>query len=182
MLVAARSDADAFARFWRDQHRDVLTYFTRRTFDPEIAADLCAETFARVLVEIRRFDPQRGNARQFLFAVASGELARWQRRLSVSRRAQAKIGMQVSAVDFDHVDRVVEVVDAEEWRAVLGDAISALSPAEREAVRLRVVLGLPYAEVADALGVNLATARKRVSRALARLSASLDHEWDWRAL
>lgn len=176
LLVAARDDSDAFAEFWRAQHRDVLAFFARRTFDPEIAADLCAETFARVLVEIRRFDPARGSARQFLFAVASGELMRWQRRRAVSRRAQIRLGIRLDPDDRGDLDRVVDVVDAAVLRADLKAALASLSAADRAAVQLRVVEGLPYPEIADTLGVSLAAARKRVSRALAALSRSLDEQ------
>src|SRR5512133_1230509 len=50
----------------------LLGYFARRTFDPEEAADLTAETFASALVTKRRFKPggpcrrgrRRGGARR----------------------------------------------------------------------------------------------------------------------
>jgi RNA polymerase sigma-70 factor (ECF subfamily) len=45
-------------------------------------------------------------------------------------------------------------------------ALDALSPDQREAVGLRVLLDREYAEVAARLGVSEATARKRVSRGL----------------
>jgi RNA polymerase sigma-70 factor (ECF subfamily) len=56
------------------------------------------------------------------------------------------------------------------------EALAALKPSEREAVVLRYDAGLSFREVAIACGVDEATARKRVSRALARLRASLGEE------
>lgn len=174
LLLAGAYDATAFASFWRRNHRDVLSFFLRRTFDNEIAADLCAETFARVLVEIRRFDPDRGSARQFLFAVASGELARWQRRRAVSRRSQAKIGMRFVGAPIDPTDQIVASVDAAAFKSILAECLQALSERDRDVVRLRVVEGRGYPEIAEVLGVSVATARTQVSRALARLSRQVE--------
>ena len=55
-------------------------------------------------------------------------------------------------------------------RAALADALETLPEHEREALELRVVDELGYSEVAERLGVRLAAARLRVSRALRRLS------------
>ena len=38
--------------------------------DPELAADLTAETFAAALVSVRRFDPARGPAVAWLLGIA----------------------------------------------------------------------------------------------------------------
>lgn len=61
---------------------------------------------------------------------------------------------------------------AERVRAVL----AKLKPSEREAVVLRFEAGLSFREVAIACGIDEATARKRVSRALARMRAELGEE------
>jgi RNA polymerase sigma-70 factor (ECF subfamily) len=53
------------------------------------------------------------------------------------------------------------------------NALAELKPSEREAVVLRYDAGLSFREVAAACGVDEAAARKRVSRALSRLRASL---------
>jgi len=53
----------------------------------------------------------------------------------------------------------------------LAQALETLPEHEREALELRVVGELPYADVAAQLGVRPAAARLRVSRALRRLSA-----------
>lgn len=55
-------------------------------------------------------------------------------------------------------------------------ALAKLKPSEREAVVLRYEAGLSFRELALACGVDEAAARKRVSRALARLRAELGEE------
>ena len=51
----------------------------------------------------------------------------------------------------------------------LRDALGKLKPSEREAIVLRFVGDLSHREIATACGLDEAAARKRISRALARL-------------
>jgi RNA polymerase sigma-70 factor (ECF subfamily) len=52
--------------------------------------------------------------------------------------------------------------------------LETLAPDQREALRLRVVLELDYASVAERLGISQQAARARVSRGLRALASSLD--------
>jgi len=56
------------------------------------------------------------------------------------------------------------------------DALEELKPSEREALLLRYESGLSFKEVALACGVDEAAARKRASRAIARLRVLLQEE------
>jgi RNA polymerase sigma-70 factor (ECF subfamily) len=58
----------------------------------------------------------------------------------------------------------------------LRDALTRLKPSEREALLLRYVADLSHREIATACNLDEATARKRISRALARLRSILPHE------
>jgi len=73
--LAARPDD-----FYRRHVRGLLGYLLRRTGDAELAADLCAETFAAALSGARRFDPGRGPAVGWLYGIARRLLGRAQRR------------------------------------------------------------------------------------------------------
>jgi RNA polymerase sigma-70 factor (ECF subfamily) len=72
-----------------------------------------------------------------------------------------------------------EARDAFETRRRAGavrDALDKLRPSEREALVLRFVADLGSREIGVALGIDDATARKRVSRALAKLRDVLPEE------
>jgi len=65
-----------------------------------------------------------------------------------------------------------EARDAFETRRrarVVRDALDRLKPSEREALVLRYVADLSHREIAVACGIDEAAARKRISRALARM-------------
>jgi RNA polymerase sigma-70 factor (ECF subfamily) len=53
-------------------------------------------------------------------------------------------------------------------------ALGELRPDQREALRLRVIEGKSYSEIAGALGCSEDVVRARVSRGLRRLAAQLD--------
>ena len=55
LLVAL--DAASFELFYVRHVDAVLGFFARRTFDADMAADLCAETFAAALTSRHRFRP-----------------------------------------------------------------------------------------------------------------------------
>jgi RNA polymerase sigma-70 factor (ECF subfamily) len=72
----------------------------------------------------------------------------------------------------DTSELALEKERAERARA----ALAKLKPSEREAVVLRYESGLSFKELSIACGVDEAAARKRVSRALAKLRAELGEE------
>lgn len=59
---------------------------------------------------------------------------------------------------------------------VVRDALNKLKPTEREALVLRYVSDLSHREIATATNLDEQAARKRISRALARLRSVLPHE------
>jgi RNA polymerase sigma factor (sigma-70 family) len=71
--------------------------------------------------------------------------------------------------------RRITALDRDALRAEIGEALEALSPERRNAVRLRIVDGLGYDAVAARLGCSEQTARAHVSRGLRRLASALDH-------
>ncbi len=47
LLLASRTDPEAFTALYRRHAEALLRFFARRTLDPEAAAELTAETFAQ---------------------------------------------------------------------------------------------------------------------------------------
>ena len=74
----------------------------------------------------------------------------------------------------DDVERIETLIDFEHVGREVRQAFDTLRSDQREAVRLRVIEGRSYGDVARALGCSEQTARARVSRGLRRLAAQLD--------
>ena len=176
LLLAARSDPEAFTRFYRRHARPLLGYLVRRAGDPEIGADLTAETFACALEGLDRFDPERGSAVGWLFGIARHQLHRTHQRGGVERRARRRLGMSRIALDDAALERIESLAEAEATATALSVAMDALPASQRAALDARVLDGDDYRVIAAATGASEAAIRKRVSRALQTLRSAAGGE------
>lgn len=143
----------------------MLGYFLRRVGDPELAADLTAETFAAALGAAARYKPVGATAAPWLFAIAHNTLARSLRRRQVEDRARRRLGIS-DAIVLDAAQLELDMVIGDQWVAELLDRLPV---DQREAVHARIVEQLSYSEIADRLATSELVIRKRVSRGLAAL-------------
>src|SRR5262245_66019499 len=87
-------DPEAFGVL-HDRHvKALLGYFARRTGDPEVAADLTAETFAAALVARQRFKPGGAPAAAWLFTIAQRRLTDFRRRGRVEQRMRRALAIE----------------------------------------------------------------------------------------
>jgi RNA polymerase sigma-70 factor, ECF subfamily len=170
LILAARNDPRAFRELYDRWAEPLIAYFYRRVLDPEIAADLLAETFAIAYEKRCRFRDIGRPGGAWLYGIAGRELSRYFRRRKVELRAVERLGLQRPQLDEDSIARIEALADRDAARSALGDAVQRMSPAERDAVALRVVEELGYEEIAQRLNCTPAAARVRVHRGLARLS------------
>jgi RNA polymerase sigma factor (sigma-70 family) len=173
--VGLTLDDAGFSGLYRTAAQDVVVFFARRTYDPETAADLMAETFARAYLGRRRF---RGSteeeARAWLFGIARRRFAMYVRRGKAERRALRRLGLERPQLVEGEYARIEELAGLDAMRGTLAKHLSRLAPTQRRALELRVVRELPYPDVADRLGISEQAARARVSRALRALGSALD--------
>ncbi len=163
-----------FSEAYHEHARPILIFLARRTYDPEIALDLTAETFAQAFAGRRRF---RGvsdeDVAAWLFAIARHVLSRYLRRGKAERRALTRLGVEVPSLEAEDVVRVVELAGLEDLRSAVARELGGLTEAHREAIRLRVIEELPYPDVARRLAITEPAARARVSRGLRAISRAL---------
>ncbi|MEX2274752.1 MAG: sigma-70 family RNA polymerase sigma factor [Actinomycetota bacterium] len=174
LLLRSTDRPEAFSMFYERHARDLLRFFARRTFDPETAADLTAETFAEAFASRGNFRGEGTDGVAWLYGVAHHQLSRFFRRGGVDSRARRKLGMPERNLSPDDFDRIEELVDFAPMRDAVEQALFSLPDEQRDATRLRVIEERPYSEVADELDCTEATARQRVSRGLRRLAQELE--------
>lgn len=109
-----------------------------------------------------------GSIKSWLFGIARRQCAR---RLEVRTRQERRSRMIVDA--SNDAESTESIVDVARRSQALRAALNELRPTEREAVLLRYEADLSFKEVAVACGIDEPAARKRVSRALARLRERL---------
>jgi RNA polymerase sigma factor (sigma-70 family) len=161
--LLAGQDVASFALFYRRHVDAMLGFFSRRTRDAELAADLTAETFAAALAGRAKYKPELGSAASWLFAIGMNKLVDAQRRGRAERRAQRRLGMERIELDNEDIARIDALGDDPGVLAWL----ETLDPGQREAINAHVVDGRSYQEIAERQHVSQAAVRKRVSRGLA---------------
>jgi RNA polymerase sigma-70 factor (ECF subfamily) len=134
-LLAAGSDPEAFGRFYDRYESAVAGYFLRRTSAPEVAADLTAEVFAAALGSAARYSPHGSTAAVWLFTIARNTLSKSVRRSQVEAQARRRIGAAAIELQEDSLARLA-TTEGERW---VRELLEGLPPAEREAVRARVL-------------------------------------------
>ena len=155
------SDLEDFGLFYDRYVRSLLTFFQRRTRDPEVAADLTAETFAAALVSRGRYQARGATAAAWLFSIAHHKLTDYRRRGSSEDRMRERLGMEPVPVTAEDADMI-------RWlgEEVATQMVAELPPEQRDAVRAHVLEDRDYAEIAHTEDLTEATVRKRVSRGL----------------
>jgi RNA polymerase sigma factor (sigma-70 family) len=166
--------ADDFADLYDRHARTLVLFFQRRTYDPEAAVDLMAETFAAAFRDRRSFrGTDADSATAWLFGVARHQLSGYYRRGAVERRALARLGVQPRALTDAELERIEQLAGTADLRDEVARVLAELSTEHREALELRVVQERPYEEVARLLRISEPTARQRVARALRVLGRRL---------
>jgi RNA polymerase sigma-70 factor (ECF subfamily) len=166
-LLASRETED-FAAFYDRHARTVLGYFARRTSDPQVAADLTAETFAAAIAAQHRYVPTDAPALAWLFAIAARRLADHHRRGAVDRRMRRALAMRTPRLTPE--DAALVRVLADDAAHVL---LAELPAEQRDAVQAHVLDERTYPELAASLQLSEAAVRQRVSRGLAALRRRL---------
>lgn len=174
LLVAARTDPDAFGAFYDLRYPLVAAFFYRRTWCAHTTADLTAETFATAWSRRTKFDPRKGSAAGWTMGIASNLYRQWSQKGSVSDAARRRLSVQTPHLVLEDLEHIERLVDLAELRDELRGALDGLSGTLKEAVVLRVALDLPYEDVAHRLGCSIGAARVRVSRGLDALLVAME--------
>ena len=168
-------DKAAVGELYGELSRRLLVYFARRTCDGEVALDLTAETFARVMAGRGKF---RGvthhEALGWVWGIARHVLGDYFESGRVEQRALRRLGLQPPAATDEEIARIEELAELGELRTAVAAALEDLAADQREALRLRVVDELEYGTIARRLGISEPTARARVSRGLKRLALAVN--------
>jgi RNA polymerase sigma factor (sigma-70 family) len=174
LVVLSQEDPDAFGTFYERHAEDLLRFFARRTLEPDVAAELTAETFAEAFASRHRYRERGVGAGPWLYGIAKHKLSRFFREGAVDVRARRRLGLPNREVSGQDYERIEELIDFERVGHAISEALTELSAEQREAMTLRVIEQRPYAEVAQMLACTEQTARARVSRGLKRLASLLE--------
>ena len=141
--------------------------------DPHLAEDVAQEAFVRAWRFAGGYDPRRGAVLPWLLTITRNAAIDQVRSRRVRPEVPAEsVGELLPVADADPVDCVGHNAEASRAIAALGH----LPEAQRRAVVLATYAGWTAAEVGEAEGVPLGTAKTRIRTGLARLRLLLVDE------
>ena len=142
------------------------------TGDRDLAEEVAQQAFERAWRHARMYDPRRGPVQAWLLTIT--------RNLAIDHlRARRRWGFEAT----DLTDQVASLARGPEMEAVADDAgtrlhraIGLLPPEQSRALLLAAFRGMTAAEVAEAEGIPLGTAKTRLRTAMGKLRASLSDQ------
>lgn len=140
-------------------------YGLRLLKDRGMAEELVQDTFVRLWRGAARFDPERGSARTWIYAIARNSAIDMQRRRSARPLEVGDLEPDALGSEEPH-ERLVEQLEVR-------DALSGLSENHRQVLELAYDEGLTQSQIADRLGIPVGTVKTRTFHALAGMRADL---------
>jgi RNA polymerase sigma-70 factor (ECF subfamily) len=165
----ARGDAAALRTLYDRHEAHTFNFVLRMTRDRQMAQDVLQETFTRVWLMARTYDPGRGSFKGWLFTIAANLT-----RDELRRRRHGVPHVEVDAEAFASTadGPEIELVRREDARRV-ADAVGGLPPHFREVVILKIYHQLTFNEIAEITGAPVGTLKARLHRAVAALRETL---------
>ena len=155
------TDADVQRAF--DEHKDAVYRFAWRMSSPAAAEDITQEAFLVLLTQPGRYDPSRGSLRSFLLGIARNlALKRW------------RTEHRLEPLEDDAFVAPALDLDRGELGEIVGRAVRALPPLQREVVVLAEYEELTLDEIARAVDAEVGTVKSRLHRARQNLKKMLE--------
>jgi RNA polymerase sigma factor (sigma-70 family) len=170
VIMRSRQRPECFSLIFDRYFAQVHGYVARR-IGTDLADDVAAETFLTAFRQRVRFEADRGEARAWLYGIATNLMHRHRRHEVRTYRALARL--DTTASTDSHEERAAARVSAQQVRRQLAGALAGLSPGDRDVLLLVGLAELSYDEVATALGIAYGTVCSRLSRARRKLREAL---------
>lgn len=168
LLERARAgDRDAMHRIYLDTYPAVTRFVARRAL-PDQVEDVVAETYAKALEALPRYRDEGLPIRAWLLKIALNLV------IDASRSPKARtVPVAVLPEQPDLADPSAQWAEHHDTATSLRLAFAALPEAQRAAVALRHLEGLPVAEAAAVLEISQESVRMLTHRGLLALRRSL---------
>jgi RNA polymerase sigma factor (sigma-70 family) len=171
VIAGSLDNPERFAVIF-DRHADEIYRYAARRLGQQAAADAVSEVFLAAFRNRGRYQPGRGDARPWLYGIATKVVGQQLR--ADGRRAHLLAVVPVPPPAEFPADEIGDRVAAERMRPVLLGALAALADADRELVLLVAWAGLSYEQVAQALEIPVGTVRSRLHRVRAKVRRAID--------
>ncbi len=163
---SARSDEAAFAELYDATSARAYGLALRILRDPAQAEEVAQEAFLEIWRTASRFDPARGSAVSWILTLVHRRAVDRVRSAEAARKRDTVYHRDDQEVEHDST---AEAAHASLEARRVRQAVSTLTPVQREALELAYFKGYTHTEVATMLDLPLGTAKTRIRDGLIRL-------------
>jgi RNA polymerase sigma-70 factor (ECF subfamily) len=176
LVTASLREPDAFSELFARHWDDLFRFCLNRA--GSAGEDIAAEAFRVAFDRRTRYDPRYGDARPWLFGIATNLL---RDHFRAARREERKLGRSAVLHALTRGDAAPDGLERQLLGPQLAAALQGIPSANRDALLLMAWADLDYEQIAAALDVPVGTVRSRIHRARQRMRENLDAHDDHRA-
>ena len=158
-----------FEKLYQEHAGPLLAFLEYRTGNIELARDIHADTFERVLKTRWRWDPRRGSQKTWLYTIALNVLRDSGRRRAAEARALERVSSGSHEEDWDSSE-----ADRLDARDAVRRGMATLPEDEREAIALYYGADLSLEEIAKVTSTRTTTIKGRLARGRDRMRDVID--------
>jgi RNA polymerase sigma-70 factor (ECF subfamily) len=170
--MTALTSPSGFSTAYREHYPLAFSAAYRVLGDAAAAEDVVQDVFTTLWRDPRKFDPQRGNLPGYVAMMSRSRAVDRVRSRNAGTAAVDRLAVRDAAREDDVELPVDAVVRRDDAGRVLA-AVAELPAAQRDAVLMAYGRGLSTAEIAQAAGVPLGTAKSRLRLGLQRTREAL---------
>lgn len=158
-------DLEALLALYRRYSGALHLYACSLTGDPASAEDLVQEAFVRLMSAGR--DHLRETVRPFLYAIVRNLARDDSRRSSVERGHAPALALRAARTEFADPESLKRL------EQTVARALESLPAEQREAVVLKIYVGMTFEEISEVVGIPQGTAISRYRYAIEKLGELL---------
>jgi RNA polymerase sigma-70 factor (ECF subfamily) len=172
--AVARRDRAAWAAFY-DAHLHEIYAFVSHLMEGDRCScdDLTQEVWLQAIACIEKFDPTKGELRDWLFGIARRRVALHFRRLSISSVSSVDDLAEAQEPADDALLLPQEVMERVERMRLVRAAFTAIPQAHQHVLRQKYIDGRSVQEIAAAMKTTAKAVESQLSRARVRLRTLL---------
>jgi RNA polymerase sigma-70 factor (ECF subfamily) len=169
LLECAAGRQAALGRVYAYEKGRLRAVAHRIVHDREHAEDVIHDAFAQILRDARNFDPGRGSARAWIYAIVRNTALK---SVQTAAREIAVADERLTTICDRNQQQTPAATDVAEG-ALLRKCLEELEPRRRASLILAIIDGRTHAEIAQYLGVPIGTVKAWIRRELIALRARL---------
>ena len=166
---AADGDTAGLAEIYEHERSSLAKAAARITHDKSTAEDIVHDAFAQILRDAAQFDPARGSARGWIYAIVRNTALKSLRRSAHEIPTSEEI-LQSMAEHRGQPEDPQRRIDATQ---ALETLLVEMEPRRRATIVMALIDGKTHADIAKSLGIPIGTIKAWIRRELAALRAKL---------